>query len=147
MTRFALSFCLLLSWTLSAQDKGACCMEGRSPTASAPIAGNPVMEVSGTISEVHIAAGQGMPYIDVKKGEETTRVFLGAMHYLIAQDFNPKAGQQVNAKGYKMTDGVVAIQVTLTAQKKTLKLRDEKGWPLWRGGPGNRGDKAAPAKQ
>jgi hypothetical protein len=139
MNRFALACPLLLALMLGAQTKGQeCCMGGgmRGAAGTAPIAGNPVVEVSGTISEVHIGVGQGMPYVDVKKGSDTTRLYLGAMHYLIAQDFSPRTGQQVLAKGYKMADGVVGIQVSLPAEKKTLKLRDEKGFPLWRGGPG-----------
>ncbi|MBS1858765.1 MAG: hypothetical protein JST11_25565 [Acidobacteria bacterium] len=93
----------------------------------------PVVEISGVVSSVHIGFGQGMPYLEVKHGEEMSRVYLGAMHYLIAENFNPKAGQQITAKGYRSGDSLIGIQVTLPAEKKTLKLRDEKGWPLWRG--------------
>lgn len=117
---------LLLAAVLGAQAGGG--------EAAAPVASNPVVEVSGAIRAVHISHGQGMPYLEVQKGSEITRLYLGAMHYLIAQDFNPKTGQRVIARGYKTTDGVAGIQVTLIAEKKTLKLRDEKGWPLWRGG-------------
>ena len=59
---------------------------------------------------------------------------LGPIHYLIAESFSPKTGQEVTVKGYKQTDNVIAIQVTLTQEKRTLKLRDDNGWPLWRGG-------------
>jgi hypothetical protein len=66
------------------------------------------------------------------------------MRYLMQENFNPKAGETVEARGYKMADGsLVAISVDLPASKKTLKLRDENGWPLWMGGrrsgagPGN----------
>jgi hypothetical protein len=76
-----------------------------------------------------------MPYLEVKHGNESSRVYLGPMHYLIAENISPKAGQEVAVKGYKLSDSLIAIQVTLTQEKKTLKLRDEKGWPLWRGGP------------
>lgn len=138
MKRLAFGCPFLFVLVLAAQPRPErCCMGGmRGTAAAAPIAANPVVEIGGTISEVHIALGQGMPYVEVKKGSETTRLYLGAMHYLIAQDFNPKTGQQVLAKGYKITGGVVGIQVTLPAEKKTLKLRDENGWPLWRGGRG-----------
>jgi hypothetical protein len=97
------------------------------------IATLPVVEISGVIASVHIDFGQGMPYLEVKHGEETTPVYLGAMHYLIAENFNPKAGQQITAKGYRSGDTIIGIVVTLPGEKKTLKLRDEKGWPLWRG--------------
>ncbi len=39
-------------------------------------------------------------------------------------------------KAYKWNDDFVAATVTLPAQGKTLRLRDEDGRPLWRGGPG-----------
>jgi hypothetical protein len=110
--------------------------------ARAPVASNPVVEISGVAGQVQISSGQGMPYLEVKQGSGTTKVYLGPMHYLIAEDFRPKTGQEVTVKGYKQaTDSAIAIQVTLTQEKKTLKLRDDNGWPLWRGGPwrGGRG--------
>jgi hypothetical protein len=98
---------------------------------AAPIAANPVVEIKGVVKQVHISRGQGMPYLEVG----ATKVYLGSMRYLIAENFNPKAGQDVVVKGYKTGDSVVAIEVTLPAEKKTLKLRDAQGRPLWRGGP------------
>ena len=91
--------------------------------------------------------GQGMPWLEVKGPKETVKVWLGSMRYLIDENFNPKAGQEVAVKGYQMKDGLVAIQVTLTAEKKTLKLRDAQGWPLWRGGPGHMGRGPGPGKR
>jgi hypothetical protein len=54
------------------------------------------------------------------------------------QNFNPKAGEAVEIKGYKTAEGIFAITATLPAQKKTVRLRDERGWPVWSGG-GRRG--------
>jgi hypothetical protein len=61
------------------------------------------------------------------------------MRYLMEQKFNPKVGDTVEVKGYSVKnqnqeEEIVAIQVKLGGQ--TLKLRDENGWPVWRGGPG-----------
>lgn len=128
----------LFAIVLGAQTRPEACCTGleRSSTGGASIAVNPVVEVSGTIGETLIAVRQGIPYVDVKEGNRTTRLFLGAMHFLIAHDFNPKTGQHVSAKGYKTADGVVGIEATLPSERKTVKLRDERGWPLWRGGPG-----------
>src|SRR5690242_16897061 len=132
----ALIVSAIFTMTAHAQPgRGRCCMaSGQQTGTAAPIASLPIVEVSGVISEVHISRGQGMPYLEVKRGSEVIRLYLGAMHYLITENFNPKAGQQVTAKGYKGTDSVVAIEVSLPAEKKTLKLRDDKGWPLWSGG-------------
>jgi hypothetical protein len=102
--------------------------------AQPPIASNPVVTVEGTIQKVQLAQGQGMPYLEVESGGVVTKVYLGSMRYLMEQNFNPKAGTQVTVKGYKTNPDVIAIEVTIPSGKKTLKLRDEKGWPLWRGG-------------
>ncbi|MGC8794993.1 MAG: hypothetical protein ACP5U2_16550, partial [Bryobacteraceae bacterium] len=62
--------------------------------------------------------------------------------YLIENDFNPRAGQQVIVRGFRISDQgreLVAAAVTLVEQKRTLRLRDEVGRPLWRGGPARRG--------
>lgn len=113
----------------------------QSGVAAAPIASNPKVEMKGVVGQIQIVPGAGTPYLELKQGGESTRVYLGAIHYLIAGNFNPKTGQEATVKGYKAADSVVAIEVTLTGEGKTLKFRDENGWPLWRGGPwrGGRG--------
>ena len=62
------------------------------------------------------------------------KVYLGSMRYLMAQGFNPKLGDEIAVKGYKMNGDIVAATVTLPADNKTIRLRDESGRPLWRGG-------------
>ena len=100
----------------------------------APIAGSPKVELKGKIEKIQLAMGQGMPYLEVRTSEKTVRVVLGSMRYLMEQDFNPKAGDEVAVTGYKVNDGVVAITVTLPATGKVLRLRDEAGRPVWMGG-------------
>jgi len=112
--------------------------------AQAPIASNPIVLVRGKITKVQTAAGQGMPTLEVDQGGMTTKVLLGSMRYLMQNNFNPKAGQEVEVKGYKTADLVVAISVTLVAENKTLQLRDESGWPLWQGGRRGRGTGRGP---
>ena len=100
-----------------------------------PMADNPVVEVKGSITKVQLVAGQGMPFVEVKTPQGSVKLYLGAMRYLMQENFNPKAGEAIEARGYKMNEqGVVAIRVELPDSKKTLKLRDENGWPLWMGG-------------
>ncbi|MEN6537082.1 MAG: hypothetical protein ABFD60_13170 [Bryobacteraceae bacterium] len=112
-----------------------------SAGAQTPMASNPVVEVKGKIVKVQVAPGRGMPSLDVEQDGKAIHVVLGAMHYLMQQNFSPKAGEEVEVKGYKAGDTVVASVVTLPAQGKTLRLRDERGYPLWRGrrGRGGRG--------
>jgi hypothetical protein len=77
-----------------------------------------------------------MPSLEVKTAEgRAWKVWLGSMRYLVEQDFNPKAGQEVSVKGFQEADQeVTASSVTLTATKQTIRLRDESGRPVWRGG-------------
>ncbi len=142
MLRFIAALaCVLIAASAHAQPgpRGGRCCGGtsQSQTASpAPVSSNPVVEIAGVVGEVRIARGVGMPCIEVKHAGQTTVVYLGAMHYLIAQNFNPRTGEDVVVKGYKLADGIVSIQVTLPQENKSLKLRDDNGWPLWRGGRG-----------
>ena len=106
----------------------------------APAASNPVVEVRGRISKVEpFRPGEGMPALDVESEGKTTTVVLGSMRYLMEKNFNPKAGTEVHVTGYQLPSVVIAIQVKLPAEGKTLRLRDENGWPLWRGRGGRWG--------
>jgi hypothetical protein len=100
----------------------------------APIASNPIVELKGKISKVQTAPGQGMPSLEVEGKEGTFKVLLGSMRYLMQQNFNPKAGEEVVVKGYKQRDQVVATAVTLPGENKTLQLRDDQGRPVWMSG-------------
>jgi hypothetical protein len=100
---------------------GAACCSGQS------------VEMKGRIARVQITPGEGTPYVEVKTGDRTAKLYLGAMRYLLVQGFNPKVGDEMTAKAYPVADGYVAASVTL-AGGKTLVLRDEDGRPVWRGG-------------
>ena len=131
----AIFFTAVVALPLEAQP-GACCGASPSDQMAPPATSGKPVDMTGTVGQIHIVAGQGMPYFELKRGGEITRVYLGPMRFLIAENFNPKAGQEVAVKGYKLQDRVVASQVTFVAEKRTVKFRDEKGWPVWRGGFG-----------
>jgi hypothetical protein len=59
------------------------------------------------------------------------------MRYLMEQNFNPKAGMEVSVRGYQGDKSVIAISVA--ADGKVLRLRDENGRPVWMGGRGRGG--------
>ena len=99
-----------------------------------PTRGNSIIEIHGTIQQTQILPGRGMPYLVVNQAKEPVRVYLGSMRYLIEQNFNPKVGQEVSVRGFQIQDGVVAATVAITGSERVLKLRDDNGWPLWRGG-------------
>jgi hypothetical protein len=100
--------------------------------------GKPV-ELAGTVGQIHIAPGQGMPYFELHRGTQTTRVRLGPMFFLIALNFNPKSGQEAVVRGRQVQDWVVAWQITLPGERKTFQFRDAEGRPLWRGRMGRGG--------
>jgi hypothetical protein len=94
----------------------------------------------GVIEVVNVDPKGGPASLTVKAddGRQWT-VFLGSIRHLIDNDFNPKAGQRIEATGFVYADGqLVASQVTLPEAKKTLRLRDAEGRPLWRGPHRNR---------
>ncbi len=96
--------------------------------------GNLVVELKGRVERVQITPGEGMPFVTVKAGDQSTNVYLGSMRYLMALGFNPRVGDEVTVKGFKANNGLMAITVVLPATNKTFRLRDADGRPLWRGG-------------
>ncbi len=94
----------------------------------------PMIELRGSITKVAVEPRQG-PRLLLKadSGEEWT-VWLGSFRYLLEQDFNPKAGQQVSLRG-RLGDKreVIAHSIRVKETGRTLELRDAAGRPLWRG--------------
>jgi hypothetical protein len=103
-------------------------------TRSGPAAHHPLVDIKGTIKQVHIQQGAGMPSVDVETADGTVKLMLGSMRYLMQNNFSPKAGEAITAKALKESTHSLAISVELPASGKSLKLRDENGKPLWRGG-------------
>ena len=134
---------LIVLWAAAAA--GAFAQQGEMTPA---IASMPKVELKGTVTKVSAAPGEGTPFVEVKKGEETVRVALGSMRYLMEHEFNPKAGDTIEVKGYQLKGGVVAIEARIGGGK-TLAFRDSEGRPLWmRGGQGyGRGRNQGSSKQ
>ncbi len=105
----------------------------------------PQVEIKGKIERIQFARGQGMPSLEVSAPDEKVTVLLGSLRYLMEQGFNPKAGEEVVVKGYRVNKTLVAVSVSLPASGKTLRLRDDNGRPVWMRGrygpPMNRGGK------
>ncbi len=103
----------------------------RAQPFCAPLAGQPVATVKGKISRVRLSPREGLPYVEVEVTGNTIRVVLGPVWYLMEENFNPKAGSEMEVKGYRLGDDLVAAQVFLLAEHKSVKLRDESGQPIW----------------
>jgi len=102
--------------------------------ASGPLSHYPVVEVKGTVKQVHTEKGAGMPWLEVDTAKGPVKLMLGSMRYLMQNDFAPKAGDAVTAKAFQQPDQAIAMSVELPGSGKSLKLRDDKGMPAWRGG-------------
>jgi hypothetical protein len=106
---------------------------GQQP-ATGPLSHSPVVDIKGTIKQVHIEKGAGMPWLDVETSKGPVKLMLGSMRYLMQNDFAPKAGDAITAKAFQQPDQTIAMSVELPGSGKSLKLRDDKGMPVWRGG-------------
>lgn len=122
-TRLLAAFLICTSGPLMSQE-----------AKSGPAAHHPVVDIKGTIKQVNIQQGAGMPSVDIETTDGTVKLMLGSMRYLMQNNFSPKAGEAITAKALKESTHSLAISVELPASGKSLKLRDENGKPLWRGG-------------
>lgn len=124
-------------WMAMALMQAALCFgqpETPAHTPPAALSSAERVEVRGTVERVDFVPGLGMPVLVLKAGEETLRVQLGSMRYLMEKDFNPRAGSAVVVKGFRINHEILARTVELPAEKKRLELRSADGAPLWRMG-------------
>jgi hypothetical protein len=106
----------------------------QGPGAGTGVQG-PLVRVEGTVARVQAEPGLGTPYLDVARPDGTTRVWLGSIRYLVHHNFNPKAGETVRVEGFRQGEReLLAKEVTLPDQDKSLDLRDDAGKPLWQRG-------------
>ncbi len=103
---------------------------------SGPAAHHPLVDIRGTIKQVHLEMGGGMPSLDIETANGPVKLILGSMRYLMQNDFSPKAGEAITARAYREETHLLAKSIELPASGKSLKLRDEEGKPLWRGSMG-----------
>lgn len=104
-------------------------------TQPSEFGGSRKAECKGVIEVVHVEWKGGPPSLSIKldDGQQWT-VYLGSLRYLIDNNFSPKAGQRIEVEGFLFAEGqLMAIRVSLPEIKKTLRLRDADGRPLWRG--------------
>lgn len=86
------------------------------------------------IRKFRIAAGGGMPSLELETAEGSVNVLLGSRRYLLEHNFNPKAGVTAVVKGLRMDGAVAACVIELPEENFSLRLRTDEGVPLWRGG-------------
>jgi hypothetical protein len=130
---------LALALTLLAQSSAAGLTDTDEVPGSGPATVEPSLAktvIQGQITTVRMEPGGGPPILALKdKDGAAWTVLLGAIPFLIREDFKPKTGQKVEVTGiYRTGNHVVAQKITLPETGKTIVLRDEKGYPVWRRG-------------
>lgn len=79
--------------------------------------------------------GGGPPSVEIRDDDSNQwTILLGAIHFLIREDFHPKAGQKIEVVAiYRTGFRAFARKVTLPGDgNKTLVFRDAQGLPVWR---------------
>lgn len=108
--------------------------EKAAPTTVAPRLGPPAT-ITGKVESLATQPGMGggmmLQTAVVKTASGSVTVYLGPTGYLERQGFPLKVGDSWEVAGYKSPTGIVAREIK--SGGGTLKLRDERGQPLWRG--------------
>lgn len=98
--------------------------------------------LQGTVKEVQWVQGR-VPWMKgvhlvIGTEEGTFTAMLGPYYVLQSQGYEPQEGDKVDLLGsvLKINDQNVIVVKTLTSGEKTIQLRDDQGFPVWRGGPG-----------
>jgi DNA/RNA endonuclease YhcR with UshA esterase domain len=95
-----------------------------------------VMTAKGTIQEVQQITGRGGwggTHLTLKTEAGTFDVHVGPTSFLKQEGFSFQKGDEVEVTGSKVASqkGEAIIAREVKKGDKTLKLRDEKGYPLW----------------
>ena len=102
---------------------------------------NNLETVKGEVTQVQKSPGrsQGV-HLEVKTGKETLIVILGPSSFLEQQKMAFASGDKVEITGSRIKHPQKAIILAGEVKKgdQVVKLRDEKGLPLWRRGPGSK---------
>jgi hypothetical protein len=101
-----------------------------------------VQTITGKVTAVDsLASGKGPGFgwsrITVQTGQEAIPVILGPAWYLEQQKFTLGPGDSLEVRGSRVTveERPHLIAAEVKKGKKTLKLRDQDGLPVWSGRP------------
>ncbi len=108
--------------------------EKAAPETRAPRLG-PAMTITGRVESLGSQPGMGgrtmLHTAVLKTASGSVTVLLGPAGYVERQGFPLKVGDTWEVAGNKSAGGIVAREIK--SGGRTLKLRDERGQPLWRG--------------
>ncbi len=116
---------------------------------SAPRRGTPIYDpktettVKGSVEEVTQQTGKrgwSGTHLMLKTGSGNLEVHVGPARYISEQGFSFAKGDQIEVTGSKVTvsgkEALIAREIK--KEGKTLRLRDEQGFPKWPRGPRGR---------
>ncbi|MBW1952009.1 MAG: DNA-binding protein [Deltaproteobacteria bacterium] len=138
-----LALTLALACPVLAQPRGGGPGTGQGPMGPRFYDTKTVTTVKGTVEKLETAPSmgrrgrKGMQWQELvlKTDKETLNVHLGPVGYAREQGLEPKVGDVIEVTGSKITRGqkTILLASEIKAGDKVLKLRDEQGFPLWRG--------------
>jgi hypothetical protein len=95
--------------------------------------------VSGEVIDVYqVTARQGRgvgEHLLMKTNKETIDVYLGPAWVLENENFSVEPGESLEIRGSRVTDSWMSAMIATEVKKgnEILTLRDEYGFPMWRG--------------
>jgi hypothetical protein len=116
---------------------------GRAPRGARIYDVNTVQTVTGDILTIEsatnakAAGGYGVGiHLTMKVDKDTLVVHLGPAHYMARQGVKLEVKDRIQVRGSKVTlaGKPTIIAAELKKGDATIRLRDEKGFPLWGGG-------------
>ncbi|MEW6658753.1 MAG: hypothetical protein AB1424_08830 [Thermodesulfobacteriota bacterium] len=115
------------------------------PRQAATIKGEVESLGSYGMSGWRVAPGMAVQGLVLKTEKGYAEIDLGPPGYVAEKGFKLKMGETLEVTGFRATrdDRTIFIAATVKSANQTLRLLDERGFPLWRsrgpGGPGPRG--------
>ncbi|RPI22948.1 MAG: hypothetical protein EHM61_21000 [Acidobacteria bacterium] len=153
MKRYILVTLVLLPFIVSLEAQG---WRGGNRLCTEPLKSEDLRVIQGTVEELQLEAGKGMPTMVIKGGDGSlVPILVGPYSAWLDKQFSVEKGDQVTVNAFsclRNTETLAAIEIVNKTQRTQLALRDEYGRPLSRGrgrGPrmGCLGRPAQPAKQ
>ncbi len=128
----------LVAWPLLAQRQ-APPRSGMQGALYANAAEAEIVVLTGTVTAVNLATGQGMPSITLHTATGDFAILVGPYRILADSKFEIKPGQSLEVKAFqdpRMTGVYAATELKDTSTGATLVLRDAAGMPPAGGGMG-----------
>lgn len=123
---------LLLAGAAEAQPRGRCAWADARMFDTATIT-----TVSGTVAAIErVSNGPSVGiHLRLQTGDETVPVHLGPAFYVDAQELKIAEGDRVEVVGSRVQLGDAPALIAQEVRKgeSRLRLRDEAGFPAWRG--------------